>query len=112
VRETRRDLDQMLELGGTHDWRPPILETVATDGAGVGEVWDAVVNHRSFIESGAKDVRRRARLRVELDKVLSAMVRSRIGALAHGDAYEAQIDSLLAGTTDPYRAATELLEDT
>jgi hypothetical protein len=51
-------------------------------------------------------------LRVELDRVLSAMVRSRIGALAHGDAYEGQIDSLLAGTTDPYRAATELLEET
>jgi LAO/AO transport system kinase len=111
VRETRRDLDQMLELGGAHDWRPPILETVATDGAGVGELWDAVVNHRSFIESGAKDVRRRARLRVELDKVLAAMVRSRIGALAHGDAYEGQIDSLLAGATDPYRAAAELLGD-
>jgi len=111
VRETRRDLDQMLELGGARDWRPPILETVASDGAGVGEMWDAVVNHRSFIESGAKDARRRARLRVELDKVLSLTVRSRIGALAHGDAYERQIDSLLAGTTDPYRAATELLGD-
>jgi LAO/AO transport system kinase len=111
VRETRRDLDQMLELGGAHKWRPPILETVATDGAGVGELWDAVVHHRSFIESGAKDVRRRARLRVELDKVLAAMVRSRIGALAHGDAYEGQIDSLLAGATDPYRAAAELLGD-
>jgi LAO/AO transport system kinase len=111
VRETRRDLDQMLELGATHDWRPPILETVATDATGIGELWDAVVNHRSFIEGGPKDVRRRARLRVELDKVLSVMVRSRVGALAHGDAYEVQIDALLAGTTDPYRAATELLGD-
>jgi len=111
VRETRRDLDQMLELGGAHEWRPPILETVATDGTGVAELWDAVVNHRSFLESGQLEDRRRTRVRVELDKVLSAMVRSRVGALAHGDAYEAQIDSLLAGTTDPYRAATALLEE-
>jgi len=111
VRETRRDLDQMLDLGATHDWRPPILETVATDGAGVVELWDAVVAHRSYLESGQLDDRRRARLRVELDKVLSAMVRSRIGALAHGDAYEGQIDSLLVGETDPYRAASELLGD-
>jgi hypothetical protein len=50
-------------------------------------------------------------MRVELDKVLSATLRSRIGTLAHGDAYEAQINSLLAGTTDPYRAAEELLRD-
>jgi LAO/AO transport system kinase len=111
ARETRRDLDQMLELGGAHDWRPPILETTATDGTGVAELWDAIVEHRGFLESGQLEERRRARMRVELDKVLSAMVRSRIGALAHGDAYEGQVDALLAGTTDPYRAATELLDD-
>jgi hypothetical protein len=50
-------------------------------------------------------------MRVELDKVLSAMVRSRVGAMARGDLYEGQIDSLLAGTTDPYRAAETLLGD-
>ncbi len=111
VSETRRDLDQMLELGGSHEWRPPILETVATDGTGVAELWDAVEGHRAFLESGRMEERRRARLRVELDKVLAAMVRSRVGAMAHGDAYEGQIDSLLAGTTDPYRAAAALLED-
>jgi LAO/AO transport system kinase len=112
VRETRRDLDQMLDLGGDHEWRPPILETVATDGAGIEELWDAVVDHRSHIASGPLEKRRRARMRAELDKVLNALVRSRIGALAHGDAYEGQIDSLLSGTTDPYRAAETLLGDT
>ncbi|HUZ40525.1 MAG TPA: methylmalonyl Co-A mutase-associated GTPase MeaB [Acidimicrobiales bacterium] len=111
VKETRRDLDQMLDLGATHDWRPPILETVATDATGVAELWDAVVQHRTYLESGQLEDRRRARLRVELDKVLSATLRSRVGALAHGDAYETQIDSLLAGTTDPYRAADELLHN-
>jgi LAO/AO transport system kinase len=111
VRETRRDLDQMLELGGSHEWRPPILETVATDGAGVAELWDAVGLHRAFLESGRMEDRRRRRLRVELDRVLAAMVRSRVGAMSHGAAYEGQIDSLLAGTTDPYRAAAALLED-
>ncbi len=110
VRETRRDLDQMLDLGGTHDWRPPILETVATDGAGVAALWDAVVAHRAFIEKGSMDERRRARMRVELDKVLSAMVRSRVGELARGDAYEEQIDALLTGRTDPYHAAAALLD--
>jgi LAO/AO transport system kinase len=111
VKETRRDLEQMLDLGGVHEWRPPILETVATDGAGVAELWDAVVAHRRFIESGPIEQRRRARMRVELDKVLGAMVRARIGALAHGDDYEAQIVALLDGTTDPYRAAESLLGD-
>jgi LAO/AO transport system kinase len=87
VRETRRDLDQMLDLGGGHGWRPPILETVATDGKGIAELWDVVVEHRSHLASGPLEERRRTRMRVELAKVLSAMVRSRVGALARGDLY-------------------------
>jgi len=109
VRETRRDLEQMLDLGGEHEWRPPILETVATTGGGVGELWDGVVAHRTFLDDGRLDEHRRARMRVELDKVLTATVRSRVGALARGDAYEAQVQALLAGTTDPYQAAQTLL---
>ena len=54
---------------------------------------------------------RRARTRVELDKVLAAMVRAHVGTLAKGAAYEAQVDALVAGTTDPYRAAETLLSE-
>jgi LAO/AO transport system kinase len=110
VRETRRDLEQMLDLGGHHEWRPPILETVATTTSGVNELWDGVVAHRRFLDDGPRDAHRRARMRVELDKVITATVRSRVGALAHGEAYEAQVTALVEGTTDPYEAAQVLLE--
>jgi len=111
VRETRRDLDQMLDLGGEHEWRPPILETVATTSGGVDELWHEVVAHRTFLDDGRLEEHRRARMRVELDKVITATVRARVGALARGEAYEAQVGALLAGTTDPYQAAQVLLED-
>jgi LAO/AO transport system kinase len=111
VRETRRDLEQMLDLGGAKEWRPLILETVATANTGTEELWEAVVAHRTFIESGRLDEHRRTRMRAELDKVITATVRSRIGALGHGAAYEEQIDALLSGTTDPYRAAETLLSE-
>ena len=50
VREARRDLEQMLDLSAPGDWRPPIVETVATDrrgrrravgrgGRGTGPTW-------------------------------------------------------------------------
>ncbi len=111
VRETRRDLEQMLDLGGEHEWRPLILETVATTNAGTQELWDAIVAHRSFIEDGRLAAHRRARTRSELDKVLAAMVRSRITGLARGAAYDEQVEALLAGRTDPYRAAETLLSE-
>jgi LAO/AO transport system kinase len=114
VRETRRDLEQMLDLGGVHQWRPFIVETIASDASDVGgteALWDAIVAHRRFLDAGPRDVDRRARTRVELDKVLAAMVRTHVGSLAKGAAYEAQVDALVAGTTDPYRAAETLLSE-
>jgi LAO/AO transport system kinase len=110
VKETRRDLEQMLELGH-HEWRPLIVETVANTGEGSEQLWDAIVQHRSYLEDGHITQRRRARIRRELDKVLSAMLRSRVAELARGEAYEHQVDSLLAGETDPYRAAEVLLSE-
>ena len=111
VRETRRDLDQMLDLGANHEWRPLIIDTVATTNVGTEELWEAIVAHRKFIEDGRLVQHRRARISAELDKVLSAMVRSKVATLARGAAYEAEVDALLAGTTDPYHAAEALLSE-
>ncbi|MFI5036087.1 MAG: methylmalonyl Co-A mutase-associated GTPase MeaB [Acidimicrobiales bacterium] len=108
VADTRRDLEQMLDLGGERPWRPPILATVATTGEGTTELVEAIEAHRAFLVARGDDPRR-ARARAELDRVLAATLRARVGALAGDAAYEAQIDALLAGTTDPYRAADTLL---
>ena len=49
VEQTRRDLEQMLDLSElpADSWRPPIVATVATTGAGTGELWDAINAHRA-----------------------------------------------------------------
>ncbi len=108
VAETRRDLEQMLDLGGAREWRPPIVATTATAGEGTDELVDAIWSHRDFVLSH-RDETARARARQELDRVLAAMLRARVGSYAEGAAYEEQVDALLAGDTDPYRAAETLL---
>jgi LAO/AO transport system kinase len=111
VKETRRDLEQMLDLGRTHEWRPLIVETTATSNEGTDALWDAIDAHRRFLDKDLLGLARRERTRVELDKVVSAVLRSRVAQLAHEGAYEAQIDALVEGLTDPYRAADELLDE-
>jgi LAO/AO transport system kinase len=111
VRETRRDLEQMLDLGAEHEWRPLIVETIASDGTGTEGLWEAMVAHRRFLDEARLLDRRRARFRAELDRVIAVMVRSRVTDLAHGSAYESRVDALVAGATDPYRAAQELLSE-
>ena len=46
--ETHRDLALMLELSTFGDWRPPIVETVASTGQGVAELWGELGRHRAF----------------------------------------------------------------
>ena len=111
VRETRRDLEQMLDLGGTHDWRPVIIETVASDGVGTEELWSAISDHRRFFAGARREARVRQRTRANFDQVLAATLRAQIGAVSAGQAYDAQIAQLLADQTDPYRAADTLLSE-
>jgi LAO/AO transport system kinase len=111
VRETRRDLEQMLDLGGPRGWRPPIVETSATNNEGTDALFDALDAHRSYLDDERLLASRAARTRAELDKVVAVLVRSRVAALAKGPGYEAQVERLLAGETDPYRAAEELLAE-
>lgn len=111
VKETRRDLEQMLDLGRSHEWRPLIVETTATSDEGTDALWDAIDAHRRFLDKDLLMQARRKRTRIELDKVVSAVLRSRVAQHAHEGAYEAQVDALVEGLTDPYRAADELLND-
>ncbi len=111
VKETKRDLEQMLDLGGARSWRPLIIETNATSDEGTEALFDAIDAHRAFLDKEFLEDARRLRTRVELDKVVSVLLRSRVAELARGEAYDEQIEALLNGSTDPYRAAETLLTD-
>ena len=111
VKETKRDLEQMLDLGMARAWRPVIVETNATSGEGTEALFDAIDAHRTFLDKEFLDEARRLRTRVELDKVVNVLLRSRVAELARGEAYDEQIEALLDGSTDPYRVAETLLSD-
>src|SRR4051812_9655024 len=67
VAATVHDLQAMLELAGVRDWRPPVLETVATDDRGVDALVDAISSHRSAITaSGGLSARRERRIADEI----------------------------------------------
>ena len=76
--DTRRDLEHMLDLGSltglaglTQDWRPEIIMTTATTGAGADQVHTAIQAHRDHLtETGQLQTRRRSRIHQEvLDRV-------------------------------------------
>jgi LAO/AO transport system kinase len=108
--ETRRDLDGMLDLTDYGDWRPPVVDAVATDGTGVEELWDHVVAHRSQLEASGGLARRRGRrVRDELTRIVAERLLARARAASDGDRYDQLLDEVEARGTDPWAAADELL---
>jgi LAO/AO transport system kinase len=111
AREARRDLEQMLDLSRPGSWRPEIVDTTATAGEGLADLWAVVGRHRAhLVESGQLVTRRAARLAQELRRVLLARAEARLDELAGGEEFASAVKALVAGETDPYGAADRLLE--
>ena len=111
VREARRDLDQMLDLARPGSWRPEIVETTATNGEGVADLWAAVGRHRQHLEgSDLLVARRSARLAQELRRVLLARAEAQVNAVEAGEEFTSAVKALVAGEIDPYAAADRLLD--
>jgi len=102
------DLTRMIELGGTRPWIPPVVTTVATTGAGVDDVWDAVTAHRShLISSGELERRRAERARREIESAIRSLLRSRA---ATGVDDTALLPDVLKRTIDPWSAAGTIVD--
>jgi LAO/AO transport system kinase len=111
--ETRRDLEGMLALSPPQGWRPPVLDTVASDAVGVAELCAALGDHRAWLaDSGEGERRRTARARRELRAVVAARLAEQAAAACTGASFEAAVDEVLAGTVDPWAAADRLLGGT
>jgi GTPase len=112
ARETKRDLELMLELSAPTDWRPPIISTVAQTGEGTDELWAAIGDHRRHLmDSGQLDRMRRQRLERELRQIAMARVEGRVGQAIDSERAAPLMDAVLAGTLDPYEAADRLLTE-
>lgn len=106
VRDTRRDLENMLELGA-HDHRPPILETVATSGEGVEMLFEQLTDLRDgLISSGELAKRRAARRLAEFDRLVLATLRSAVESVTERNDLR---DRVREGSLTPSKAAAELV---
>ena len=108
---TAGEIGAMLALGelGAGAWRPPVLKTQATTGAGVTAVIEAV--QRFAAEHGESHERRRARARFRLTGLLQRTFIERLEQREDTRTLLADaIDSIAAGALDPYAAADGIME--
>ncbi len=110
VHETVRDLTQMLELGATPGWAPPVIATIASSGEGIDELWLAIESHRSHMgESGELAKARRLRLISEMEAAIMAGMRQRVTSSVPAARWAELTASVESRQVDPWSAAEQLL---
>jgi GTPase len=108
--DTARDLERMLSMSQDSGWQPPVLCTTATTGAGVREVWQAVVDHRAHLAAGGElHDRRRRRAAEEVTRLVAARLLDKARALTAGPRAAELAEAVARGDVDPWTAAEELL---
>ncbi len=98
-----------LQTYGPDHWRPPILRTVATTGAGVDALWETIGAFREYRRrSGATRTRTRGEFRLRELVAQRFMERLERVVLAPGEWAET-VDRIAGRELDPYTAADRLL---
>jgi LAO/AO transport system kinase len=108
----RRELRSMLALAerSTDAWSPEILLTVASAGDGIDEVVAAVDRHRDWLAgSGELQRRRIRRARDEIEAIAVTALRAQWHDVHERTELDALAEQVVAGETDPYAAADDLL---
>jgi LAO/AO transport system kinase len=98
---TRLDLERTVSQLPHGAWRPPILETVASDDCGTDEVWDAISEHRAHLQqTGTMAQRQQRLLRLALRRLVLAQFESRVDAAMRSDEFSRCVDAVHAGMSD------------
>ncbi|AEH25358.1 methylmalonyl Co-A mutase-associated GTPase MeaB [Pyrococcus yayanosii] len=104
--ELELTLDLEADKWRERGWRPPIVETVATTGKGIGELWEAIKRHMEFMKTSGKiEEKRRLRAEEEIKTIVSGWIARRVeDAIKRGELSKV-VESVVRRETDPYSAA-------
>ena len=112
--QTAADLKIMLTLGGAEErrrrWKPPVLETIATEGTGVDKVWEACQQHRLVLDADQRMGRAHDRLREEVIEAVQRRIGEYVaGELSSNGSMEAVLAAVVRREIDPRAAANQIV---
>ena len=110
----QRDLQMMLHVRHASDgWCPPVLSTQAHQDIGIGELYEAIADHRRKLsETSQLAARRRQNRRQELLDLLQQQLMATLTThLENGEARASLLEQVEEGAVDPYTAAQRMLVD-
>ncbi|EED30930.1 LAO/AO transport system ATPase [gamma proteobacterium NOR5-3] len=109
LESTRRDIDAVI-MTRPESQRPPVIETVATEGVGMESLAQAITEvHQSLTGTGELARRRYAQLGMELSQQMSRRFSQQLERYADCPAFAAAVAQLAAGSVSIEAAIDEML---
>lgn len=107
---TRLDLERTVSQMPQGAWRPPILETVASEDRGTDEVWSAIAAHRAYLQDTGQLLPRQQRLlRLALRRLALAQIENRVDVVLNSAEFSRRVDAVQSGAAGLGAAGGELL---
>jgi LAO/AO transport system kinase len=112
ARTMRTEIRSVLSLDRDREWRVPIVETEALQGKGTDALWQAVLDHRAFLDrDGGLDAKRRENIEHEVVAVAVAQARRRLDAALESDPeLQSLLDEVHARRLDPLTATRQIAD--
>ncbi len=109
---TATEINAMLDMKSSMQWRPPVIPTISTRSEGIDELWEELSRHRSHLkESGRLLEIRRQRVRRELTEQVEYLVKNRIwDQVKETIELDDLVEKIVLRQQDPYSTARNLLE--
>ncbi|MEP6741401.1 MAG: methylmalonyl Co-A mutase-associated GTPase MeaB [bacterium] len=113
VNSTEKELQALLSLAERDDaWQPPIVRTIATEGAGVEELAESIEHYREFhLRTKSGDGRRRAIARWRILELLrERLVSQTLESASASEKLDELAGEVASRQRDPYSAVEEMME--
>jgi LAO/AO transport system kinase len=109
--EVRRTAQKAMNQSSAADWHPPVVNTVATTGQGIDDLWAAIERHRQYRDSLDPAGHRRLRARSDLILALEELARRRLEEeLLESPGVDAAVEEIVSKRADPYTLARSLFD--
>lgn len=94
------------------DWRTPIIRTIATEGRGITDLFQAIQKHRTYLEtSGKLSEKKRKTIRNKLKSLFESQLFQQISELIlPPEVIEKIVEDVISGSKDVYTAVDEILQ--
>ncbi len=111
AKRTAREIDMMLDFNKNAEWRPPVKMVIAVDNQGIGELLDAIHEHKAYmVTSGKFEKRRTENAKSEVVGLVKERVEKAILDKSNKeDLLDHYSEEIAKRHVDPYSVVEEIL---